>query len=58
MKTVNAKQINGRELQLTRDVEENEELIGKTNVENLKAFRQKNPEADLSIYKVKVKTEE
>ena len=54
MKTVTS-QINGKTVQLTPDVEINEELIGAETVAGLKAFRKKNPTADLSIYKVKVK---
>ena len=55
MKTKTTQTTNGKSVNLTPEVEVNEELIGKETVENLKAFRRKNPNADLSIYKVKVK---
>lgn len=55
MKKIKSSTINGRNIKLSKDVEENEELIGKDTVENLKALRKKNPKADLSIYSIKIK---
>lgn len=55
MKTKSTQTTNGRDLKLTPEVESSEELIGKETVENIKAFRKKNPKADLSIYTVKAK---
>ena len=57
MKT-NSSTINGKLIQLTRDVEANEELLGRQNVQALKAFRKKCPNVDLSIYSVKVEEED
>ena len=55
--------INGREksdkyVKLTKEVETNSDIIGNEAVENLKNFRRKYPDGDLSVYKIEVKENE
>lgn len=48
------KELNGKYVNLTPDIEADEELLGKERAEQYKRFRKKNPNADLSVYKIKV----
>jgi len=55
MKVKNTKNLNGK-VNITPDVEENEELIGKDAVERIKRLRKNGAKnVDLSVYKIDIK---
>lgn len=54
----NIKETNGRFVDLSPEIENDEDLLGEKVVRRIKNLRKRNKNVDLSVYKVKVNYEE
>lgn len=53
-KTEKTEENNGKFVYLTKEVESDEKILGSEGVKMIKNLRRKYPDADLSLYRVKV----